>query len=867
MKHSITLLTTLLIALLVSPLAALRAADSGVKTVPAATGTEKAFSQAVWIGVATGSDGRPARNVHHAFRHKLSLEDKPSAAPVRVTADARYILWVNGAYVGRGPARCYPWRQAYDEYDLAPYLRKGTNWIAAQVHEFGLSNGQYIYSGKHGFIMEGQVKLASGATQPLRTGESWEARRADWQMALPAYFAWGQTGFQEGYDARLEPIGWREGTGESGWQRAVKVAAPGEGPWKTFESRGLKPMKETLVRPEAIVWAANGSNPPDATTSNNPWVVWNQSEFDPLAELPKPDPDGWFTVSPEKDGFVALAFDYGWNHAAYPRVVVRGAQGGEVLDNGCAYGLKGDDRHPSVWGVDSGPKSPGQFDRFIARTGDSEWQSFILRGFRYQVVVVRADHPVTFRVEAIRAHHDAGPKLAFECSDPALNQVWEATDRTLRAGMLDAFVDNNFREQQQWIHDGCVAALGAWATYGDTSLWKRGLRQWGQSTTLEPDGAINSAAPRKVGEAFGKTEFECITDYNCVWPVALAQYHELTGDAELLREALPDLRRLMLQAIEAGMTTDGLFLHPPGRPVFLDWVQRPWDKNPYNLTLNLVVLRAFRSAARVAEIAGDEELVAHCRKRAREMTATVEARFWSDTHKGWRENVEPSAAVKADARAKNWLRDPWQKITVNAIERSKGNLNPTPCTRHANALAVLLKLGTTRQQNAAAELVVRAFQPDDSNNNGMSPLWTDKIFGALFEAGLDEDAIRLIQGNYGTWVTKRGAMHWSEGFHATRNTHAHSCGSSVNWLLTSYVLGIRPGSAGFRDAIFDPRPGSLTSAKGSVPTPHGLINVVWQRKGNVNEARIETPEGAKLRTPNPNVRLHASAISPPNSER
>ena len=81
------------------------------------------------------------------------------------------------------------------------------------------------------------------------------------------------------------------------------------------------------------------------------------------------------------------------------------------------------------------------------------------------------------------------------------------------------------------------------------------------------------------------------------------------------------------------------------------------------------------------------------------------------------------------------------------------------------------------------------------------------------------------------------------------------------------MLGICPGSAGFRDAIFDPRPGSLTSAKGSVPTPHGLINVVWQRKGNVIEARIETPEGVKLRTPNPNVRLHASAISPPNSER
>ena len=146
--------------------------------------------------------------------------------------------------------------------------------------------------------------------------------------------------------------------------------------------------------------------------------------------------------------------------------------------------------------------------------------------------------------------------------------------------------------------------------------------------------------------------------------------------------------------------------------------------------------------------------------------------------------------------------------------------------------------------------------PDPVYKLPPEPLWTDKIFGALFEAGLDKDAIRLIQNNYGHWVTKRGAMHWSEGFTASRQTHAHTCGSSVNWLLTSYVLGIRPGSAGFRDAIFDPRAGELTSAKGSVSIPLGLINVEWQRKGDVIEAMIETPTGVTLNAPSPNVRLN-----------
>jgi hypothetical protein len=77
----------------------------------------------------------------------------------------------------------------------------------------------------------------------------------------------------------------------------------------------------------------------------------------------------------------------------------------------------------------------------------------------------------------------------------------------------------------------------------------------------------------------------------------------------------------------------------------------------------------------------------------------------------------------------------------------------------------------------------------------------------------------------------------------------------VNWLLTSYVLGIRPVKPGFSEAIFDPRAGSLTSAKGSIATPHGLIKVEWQRTDDAIDARVEVPSGVHLISPNPRVRL------------
>src|ERR1700752_1268039 len=72
------------------------------------------------------------------FRRTLDLPVVPSNYPVRVSADNRFILWVNGQRVGDGPARgdLIHWR--YERFDLAPYLRTGQNLITATVWNFGL---------------------------------------------------------------------------------------------------------------------------------------------------------------------------------------------------------------------------------------------------------------------------------------------------------------------------------------------------------------------------------------------------------------------------------------------------------------------------------------------------------------------------------------------------------------------------------------------------------------------------------------------------------------------------------------------------------------------------------------------------------
>src|SRR4051794_21119487 len=55
------------------------------------------------------------------FRRRIEL-DPPASVPIRVTADGRYALWVNGVEVSRGPIRSEATILYWDEIDLGPYL-------------------------------------------------------------------------------------------------------------------------------------------------------------------------------------------------------------------------------------------------------------------------------------------------------------------------------------------------------------------------------------------------------------------------------------------------------------------------------------------------------------------------------------------------------------------------------------------------------------------------------------------------------------------------------------------------------------------------------------------------------------------------
>lgn len=93
------------------------------------------------------------RNLWQMFRREFMLDFSPEAASLHITADTRYILFVNGARLGSGPMKYFQEQIPYDTYDIAAYLREGKNVIGVLVHFWGVGTMQHRF-GEPGLWLE-----------------------------------------------------------------------------------------------------------------------------------------------------------------------------------------------------------------------------------------------------------------------------------------------------------------------------------------------------------------------------------------------------------------------------------------------------------------------------------------------------------------------------------------------------------------------------------------------------------------------------------------------------------------------------------------------------------------------------------------
>ncbi|MCH5316620.1 MAG: family 78 glycoside hydrolase catalytic domain [Eubacterium sp.] len=109
------------------------------------------------------------KNFYMKVKKAFVLKDIPSAA-IKITADDYYKLYINGKYVGQGPAPGYDFAYNYNQYDITKYLKTGENLIEVTVYYQGLINRVFVSGdGKQGMIAD----IFFNGEFAFGTDESW----------------------------------------------------------------------------------------------------------------------------------------------------------------------------------------------------------------------------------------------------------------------------------------------------------------------------------------------------------------------------------------------------------------------------------------------------------------------------------------------------------------------------------------------------------------------------------------------------------------------------------------------------------------------------------------------------------------------
>ena len=175
-----------------------------------------------------GGEDRPY-NAWKWFRRSFHWEG--GSAQLAITADTRYRLWVNGAWVADGPVRSWPEHYQADSLDLTPFLREGQNEIRVLVHFFGCGSFHVIpqRGGLAAVMFEEQAEV-------LRTDALWEVATASEYVANAPRIAI-QLPQVEIYDARR--------AGKEEWRPAT--ALTGSQPWNIERWRDVvMPTRERI---------------------------------------------------------------------------------------------------------------------------------------------------------------------------------------------------------------------------------------------------------------------------------------------------------------------------------------------------------------------------------------------------------------------------------------------------------------------------------------------------------------------------------------------------------------------------------------------------------------------------------------------
>jgi len=523
------------------------------------------------------------------------------------------------------------------------------------------------------------------------------------------------------------------------------------------------------------------------------------------------DPDHPATVQPCPKG-AWVTFDFGRPMGGFPELVLEPNGGGNV---DVYYG------EGALWVMADRLRLPVSGD---ARYEPLDWRGARYVGLHFHNLV----GPVVIRsVKFVEMVYPFNARGDFRCSDPTLTRVWRVCRETAWAGTKDHPVDCLNREQALWIEDICVHGRSMAACFGDVRPVQKAMRQ--ALRVMHDDGVV--PVPGPVGIGYQRT------DQSLPWseqPLTIAfilrDLYWFNAETDILEFAMPRLERVYEHFARYEDRRGLLCTNPVGLPrlsLFGGW--NPMLKDGVTCAFNFEYAASLAAAAEMAAAVGMDDLARKWQVKSETVRAAARTAFWDPERNLFIDG-------EFDGRARHDLGGPPSDgKRVNAV-------SPT-----ANAWAALGGGVGKKEAGAWAE----AMRTDAGIMAPVSPYDATTLLDAFMALDLELHARELLHRYYGGIVRNNEPTlpeFWAEGDASGGRyrddfSRCHPYGTGPAYELIHYVLGARAATPGWDQAVIAPHGFGLSHASGRVPTPHGDIDIRWEREDTSWSLEVVLPHG------------------------
>ncbi|MBN1807869.1 MAG: alpha-L-rhamnosidase N-terminal domain-containing protein [Planctomycetes bacterium] len=535
--------------------------------------------RALWIW----SGSAPKKNGYVYLRKGFTLKAAPERAEIKLFANDRYILFINGHTICRGPAVGTDSTRFYDTVDVGQFLGAGNNVIGVAAYNHGPGPRNRIFKGPGGLIARMSVEFADNTLAEVSTDSSWKTFVPESRNhKAPRINGW-DVGYYEVFDPEKEPTGWNmPGYDDSRWEQAQLLPAAETTAFGEIAPRPLAQLSYENIPPVKCAYYLPGGGLIKGT--NN------------------------LTGNKKKKG--SAVFDSS-KASSRPTAVY---DFGRIMSGRIRLGLTATKSGGMVTVMYGESLALTSMDAIKIGRGRVTWTSYGSRAFRYAGIAITGS-PTPVKVDVLEAEEeffDLGKAPAVR-ENKALRDMVSTAGNTLRASSRDYFIDCPGREQALWLGDVRIEALAAYNGFGESSLARHSINLF--SMMQRRDGAIPAVGPLS-GDAF-------LPDYHVQWPTIVHDYLMHTDDIEAVAQW-----RVPLSKAVAWMERelDGRSLIPRAERAewwcFLDWA--PYlPREGYSGILNLFAYEGFLSASRVARALGEEGTASRWLNHAESMRLAI----------------------------------------------------------------------------------------------------------------------------------------------------------------------------------------------------------------------------------------------------